>query len=1056
MLAQGIAQLQSAMSATMTSRAHDQELVKPGITELPRLPDLSETSCIDVGDWLHALECPMGDLSNGSSMWWREILQCLDRFYEAYLQGTNLTRLSMRPETYATQFVKDDRWSRVDKRATSMLLSSLPEGIKAEVLASRLTGTLQVLGRVMVLYRPGSAAERQQILKALESPTSANNASEAVDGLRRWSRWLRRAGDVGLQQPDPSILLRGVDSIVKRVLQDHGGIQFRVNMLRYTLEVDAKPTLRSVQDLHQSLLAEFEQVAFRGRQRATTNPSAASLKAMANSTSTTTAPSSTATSAPEDGSPGKGTKGAPCKFFLTDQGCKRGAACKFNHDVDRKQRQGRCWTCGSKQHVAKACPTKEKDNKNNNPRSPTRTTATRSDGANATPTVAAFAPEVTHPTPPSGSSLTPPVASESSSSTATTQAPATAQATVGASEMDLRDLLKEANSMLKEMRQLKVLTVEDVNIQARSLGVDPETGKTGLLDSGASHAYRAGTQEEIQAADRVRVQLANGDYVTLAQNKAGTLLATTSTTEDSAAPIVPLGSLVQDLNCELAWSKKRGLEITHPVHGTIRPRVIGKCPLIGETQALQLIKELEDKRVEDLQRTTAAMQRALWLWDQDADWSKHLHAFLKSGERAQQLKAIDAEDSPFTTLSSFTKGAMAEDLVLNNRAGWKYLQALPVSRRRRKLLMASEWVVNLFAGPSDGTVEMKVLEDGCVLVEVDILRSRAFDLRRPMGAYRAIMWAAATGRVKGVMASPPMRSEDDEGLVGKAMWCSLVAKAARGYYEESPTFVMFEGARFVNYMSNKERYPQPTGLQQAWKLFVETMCLEEQYGTVVTNLDYDQGEMTTSSFSSGRWTEEFKNSTTHAVTKWMWNPETRQRAKWMAKMDAGSFLSSLSNKELEQWRVHVRNNHLPYNRRCRTCVESSATGRRHMKIKAPSAYCMSMDVCGPFRVKGKDPDHADSALPWLWPTSFPGYTKGARRFQVKGVHMIQSFQVKGVHKIQSFQVKGVHKIQSFQVKGVHKIQSFQVKGVHKIQSFQVKGVHKIQSFQAKGICMVQL
>ncbi|CAE7488319.1 RE1, partial [Symbiodinium necroappetens] len=514
------------------------------------------------------------------------------------------------------------------------------------------------------------------------------------------------------------------------------------------------------------------------------------------------------------------------------------------------------------------------------------------------------------------------------------------------------------NNHASEMRQLKVLTVEDVNIQARSLGVDPETGKTGLLDSGASHAYRAGTQEEIRAADRVRVQLANGDYVTLAQNKAGTLLATTSTTEDSAAPIVPLGSLVQDLNCELAWSKKRGLEITHPVHGTVRPRVIGKCPLIGETQALQLIKELEDKRVEDLQRTTAAMQRALWLWDQDADWSKHLHAFLKSGERAQQLKAIDAEDSPFTTLSSFTKGAMAEDLVLNNRAGWKCLQALPVSRRRRKLLMASEWVVNLFAGPSDGTVEMKVLEDGCVLVEVDILRSRAFDLRRPMGAYRAIMWAAATGRVKGVMASPPMRSEDDEGLVGKAMWCSLVAKAARGYYEESPAFVMFEGARFVSYMSNKERYPQPTGLQQAWRLFVETMCLEEQYGTVVTNLDYDQGEMTTSS-SSGRWTEEFKNSTTHAVTKWMWNPETRQRAKWMAKMDAGSFLSSLSNKELEQWRVHVKNNHLPYNRRCRTCVESSGTGRRHMKIKAPSAYCMSMDICGPFRVKGKDPDHAD-------------------------------------------------------------------------------------------------
>ena len=49
-----------------------------------------------------------------------------------------------------------------------MLLASLPEPIRAEVLASRLTGALQVLGRVMVLYRPGSAAERQQVLRALE------------------------------------------------------------------------------------------------------------------------------------------------------------------------------------------------------------------------------------------------------------------------------------------------------------------------------------------------------------------------------------------------------------------------------------------------------------------------------------------------------------------------------------------------------------------------------------------------------------------------------------------------------------------------------------------------------------------------------------------------------------------------------------------------------------------------------------------------------------------------------------------------------------------------
>ena len=239
------------------------------------------------------------------------MLQCLDRFYAAYLKSSNLTKLSMKPEAFASAMVKEDRWTRVDKRATSMLLASLPEAVRTEVLASRLTGALQVLGRVMVLYRPGSTAERQQILKALELPPSAKTANEAVDALRRWSRWLRRAGDVGLQSPDPSILLKGIDGIVGRVLQDHNEILFRINMVRYTLEVDVKPTLGAVEDLHRALLSEFEQVAFRGRPRAGATPA---LKMAAASSA---APATTTTSTAEgrnETSPTK-TKGSPLQVL---------------------------------------------------------------------------------------------------------------------------------------------------------------------------------------------------------------------------------------------------------------------------------------------------------------------------------------------------------------------------------------------------------------------------------------------------------------------------------------------------------------------------------------------------------------------------------------------------------------------------------------------------------------------------------------------------------------------------------------------------------------------
>ena len=381
--------------------------------------------------------------------------------------------------------------------------------------------------------------------------------------------------------------------------------------------------------------------------------------------------------------------------------------------------------------------------------------------------------------------------------------------------------------MLKEMRQLNMLTVRDVEVKAKSLGMEPTTGRSGLLDSGASHAYRLGTPEELQAADKVRVQLATGEHVTLAQNRAGTLLATKSTDQDLASPIVPLGSLVQDLNCKLTWSRKRGLEIMHPIHGVIKPRVVGQCPLVGEAQALQLIKELEDKRVEDLQRANMVMQRTLWAWDRETRWSRCLETFLLDGRRTSQLQAMEAEGSPYKSLSTTLKGALADDVMLNNSAGWAYLKALPISRRRRKQLMTTSWMVNLFSGPSDGTVEFKVLEDGAVLVEMDIVRSKAFDLRKPAGAYRALLWAAATGRIKGMMASPPTRSELDEELIAKTMWCSMVAKASRSLYGDPPPFVMMEGYKMLNYVKNAMGWEKPTGLQRAWEAYCEVMNLED-------------------------------------------------------------------------------------------------------------------------------------------------------------------------------------------------------------------------------------
>ena len=41
---------------------------------------------------------------------------------------------------------------------------------------------------------------------------------------------------------------------------------------------------------------------------------------------------------------------------------------------------------------------------------------------------------------------------------------------------------------------------------------------------------------------------------------------------------------------------------------------------------------------------------------------------------------------------------------------------------------------------------------------------------------------------------------------------------------------------------------------------------------------------------------------------------------------------------LEGWKKHLRNDHLPYYRGCRTCLESQGQSRHHRKIVTPESY----------------------------------------------------------------------------------------------------------------------
>ena len=156
---------------------------------------MGETAALDVGDWLHALSGPMGDLSDTSGTWWQGIMDALEHYYEAFLKANAVQKVGLNVMDFVNPEIASAKWARVDKRASGMVLQAVPESVKREVMANRLSSTAEVLARVVTLYRPGSSVERQQILKALAEPMVASSPLEAADGLRRWARWLKRSSD---------------------------------------------------------------------------------------------------------------------------------------------------------------------------------------------------------------------------------------------------------------------------------------------------------------------------------------------------------------------------------------------------------------------------------------------------------------------------------------------------------------------------------------------------------------------------------------------------------------------------------------------------------------------------------------------------------------------------------------------------------------------------------------------------------------------------------------------------------------------------------------------
>ncbi|CAE7218596.1 RE1 [Symbiodinium sp. CCMP2456] len=934
-LMQGMSQLQAAMAMQMGMAANKPEVIRPGVSgaELPKLPEADEQAAINVGDWLHGLAGPMGDLTDGSSRWWSEVLVSLDNFYRDYVAASTVKKVQMKAEDYATAELRDVKWTRLDKRAASMLLQAVPDGLKAELMANRLSSTISILGRILTIYRPGSAAERQQVLRALENPGGGNSPSELVEVLRRWMRWLKRAQDLGLQVPDASILLKGLDTATKHQLERNTEIVFRSNMLRYSLDLDASPSITNVLRYHGHLLAEFEQLSFRGRSR-TGGPTLPTVKNV--STPNETGAGNT----PKTGtSPTTGTSSKPCKFFLSDTGCQR-AACRFLHDwqgVPREDRSDKCKNCGAKGHMKKFCPLKgsegnrrtEEARPSGPPRIKNVSQEKREDGtiptgeAPATSSGSAAA---------SSSSTTPPTTMTIPSSTSPTTMPSN------------EEFLRNATQILKMMAEQSSMSTTMPSTKMLQKAVTEMEAKMALVDSGATHPLRQVTVPEWDTSNEVDVLIAGDGVARMRQNDTGTVL--TAPTAPRTQTILPVGGLVSILGYELVWTKKK-CALRSPEGREIPLRVTSGCPEINEATALELIGKIEEEKLQQLEG-----------WEQ---WESSLREFVDKGKFEDGFRALVS--------MPWLKNVPREDLVKvvmdmprSDEEAWGLMKQWGCNRRFRKLLVHKDWVVKLYSGPK-GQIDKifrSMDSNNTVVVDVDLARGLQMDmLKYEDGIFRLLLWGATTGRVAATMAGLPNQHSDLHLL--KLMTLTETAREGRRRICEASDIPNDGVATTIWGSSEVEENPSARALQRGW---VKQWVAE----TGFNRLYFDQGGLghplrqptsmiTNMDITELRGVRDERTKEGEEIYQFAWAPmmahilvrgwkRWKQRPGWYSHM-----VKALRAVDRKAWERHLANDHVPHRPDCLQCIHN-ATGRPHRRCLHKDCYVMSADTLGPVRVPG--------------------------------------------------------------------------------------------------------
>ena len=931
--------------------------------DLPALPELSESEVgpLLAGDWITTIGPFLRDMSSSSSFWWDEVLRVAGALYRVWLGSEPMERLRLNPVSPPAFQVAP--WLRIEQRGSVALLKALPESLRSELVAQREVSSIGIMFKILRVYQPGGLGERTTLLKQLVDQKVPAPLSEWMVALRAWRRWLTRVQELGIQPPDPVLLLATLDRFAAGLGKHSPQVAFRLQVTRAALRVDTAPTEQGIHQFSESLLAEGEAVFHGGswlplkesvkvraldgdaqvhkddhpkrdaKDKSKEAADGKDFKENKDGKGGKPEPKNTK----GDGKPGPGEKPV-CRYFLSDSGCKKGQKCSFPHEWKGVSKQGRCWNCGSSQHMKSECPVKEA------PRVKKETTedlkvkeaASKSgeQGSSSSAGAGTFLPP---------SDLDPP--------------PAEA-------------LVKEAVQLLKSLRPaVRAVTVCAVN---RGKGFN-----RALLDGGATHILRpAKSKVEFDKAVPIQVELAAG-VTTLRQiQETGTLV-----TDFDTQMIVPLGKVVK-LGYKVTWE---GEEFEMVDSSGVRVEVLleAGCPTVDLKTAQRMIQELEDQEREMVRRVNALragdpgdLSPSIWRWLRD-------------------LRQLWPE----------VPDELLARVVPSGR--WSGEQ-VPLNRHQRKRLFSSKSViVHLFSGPDQAWWRKRLETSSRSVLCIDKLVDPSQDLLSDQltsflaelcekGTVDALLGGAACRTVSKLRfrqpGPPPLRARsgpqrfaldsltdtlrelawNDAVLWMRQLWLYSLASSAR------PREVLFmkEHPRDPEeYKSENDPVEYPSFFAwPEWQTFIKKFGMREvrldlgalghprrKPTTLGTNIRYlhqlegltdhrrpgdlpavtsSLGEKTAESRSWAAWPLDFKIEITKGILLQIGQVEDEELK------DVDHKVAKLTS---EQWKQHVANDHLPYSRECPVCLQGSGKNRPHRKVQRPDALTLSVDICGPFR-----------------------------------------------------------------------------------------------------------